>query len=138
MVKKASGNRTPREKLPPEKKSRLVQFRLDPKDTNDAWLLDFIQRRESEGETLRQLFARLARADANAAPIEPVVIASAEDVLDIKQVVQYIMDRIDSGDFGRTSGRRKKQEPEIQISSAARAMLDRHIAGGLLGDDDDE
>lgn len=140
MAKKASGNRTPREKLPPEWKSQLRQFRLDPKDANERWALERIDYYKSQGEGLKELFLRLLRDHEDAEYIEPTVVASAGDVVDIKQLVQYIVDRMESGEFVRGNGgsKRKKRESEIPVNDAMRATLDRYIAGGLLGDEDNE
>lgn len=137
MGSEKSGNKEPREKSPPEMQSRLVQFRLNPKNQNERWALERIDYYKAQGEGLKELFMRLLRDHENAEYVEPTVIASAGDVVDIKQIVQYIADKIESGELGSSNGkRRRKPEPEIPISNATRAMLDRHLVGGLLEDDD--
>lgn len=140
MGSKTSGNKESREKLPPELKSQLRQFRLDPKDPNERWALERIDYYKSTGEGLKELFLRLLRDHEDAEYIEPTVVANAGDVVDIKQLVQYIVERMESGEFTRGNGgsKRKKREPEIPVNDAMRATLDRYIAGGLLGDEDDD
>lgn len=134
------GNRTPREKKPSHQKSQHYQFRLLPRDDHhehDQWLIDLIENEQRKGKSLRAFVSELATHYSNRPPVEPLVIVDAGDVVDIKQLVQYIADRLESGDFARTSGRRRKQEPDTPINDAVRSMVDRHIEGGLLEDDED-
>lgn len=130
------GNRTPRQRKPENEKSRHFQFRLLPKNAtsnNDQWLIDLI---DNDPDDLRTLIGKMAEQYTNRTPVEPSVIADAYDVLDIRQIVQYIADKLESGEFAPAAGKRRKRDAEPPINEAMRSMLDRHIAGGLLDDDE--
>lgn len=146
MGGKASGNRRDRKKLPPELKSRTVQFRLDPKKEAEghAWALErteyYTDQYLSVGKQTAEFYIDLLLCFENRERVEPTVLAGAGDIVDIKQLVQYIADKIETGELVRpASGKpRRKKEQQVELSDSMRATLDKYISGGLLGDDEDE
>lgn len=138
MKKKASGNFTPRDKKPDDEKSKLVQFRLHPDNVDEAWALERIDHYRDNGLSLRSLFVEaLAAYEGRRMPVRSVDVTGS-DVLEIKDIVQYIAEKLDSGEWSQgRPAKRKTREREVNLPDAVRSTLDRYIGGGLTDEDED-
>jgi hypothetical protein len=139
MGSRLSGDRsTPRAKLPKELKSRLIQTRLDPKKPDQKKLLDRLAVYFNNGWTLRLLLEHgidaIEGRDSNR-----YVAVDGQELIEVRQIVQYIMDKLESGAFvsqvaPRTS---RKKNADMQLSANVRDALDHYLSGGITADDED-
>jgi hypothetical protein len=143
MGSKNSGNRVSRRpKLPPELKSRLYQVRLDPKKPEHRPLMDGLDNYLSNdgyerGEQMRELLELGLVAKGAGEFQQRQVRVSTDDVLDIKEVVYYIMDKLESGLIVQGSGGRVKKAKKIDLPDPIRNTLDHYIGGGISAEDDE-
>lgn len=140
-----SGNRRPKRRAAPEDKSRAVTIRLNPRREEHRWALAYLEQFDREQLQVDEA-SRWTRGDlivdalmtrAGVERTEPTVIARAEDVLHIRQIVEYLMDKVESGELG--SGARKqsrRREPAVMITAELRETVDRYVQGGLSAADD--
>lgn len=141
MGSKTSGNRLKRpEKLPVEMKSRLYQFRLDPKKDTHRPLIDKLDGylsndKYERAEQIRELIDIGLAAKGVGEFDQRQVKVSSNDVLDIKEVVYYIMDKLESGVLVQGGGKRKKAKA-IELPESIQSTLDHYIGGGITGEDD--
>lgn len=145
MGNERSGNRKPKRKADPADKSRPITIRLNPRKPEHRWALDYLEEFDREQLQVDE-DNRLARGDlivdalmvrAGIERTEPTVIARAEDVQQIRQIVEYLMDKVESGELGSGGKRQpKRREQSIKITSELRETVDRYITGGLSGADD--
>lgn len=142
---KRSGNRNPRQKAPGNLKSKQVNMHLNPRNEWHKWALGYItdfqkeqlQRPDSERLTLGDLFVEGLQALAGIERTEPRVIASAEDVVQIHSIVQYIMDKLESGGFAVSEGKKRtKREKQTPLSEGMQATVDRYMSKGFIGSED--
>jgi hypothetical protein len=132
------GNSNPKPKLPKELKSRMLGFRLDPKNEADRALLTRIETLAADGVGLRQLVSEaIAAYTQTPIPIR-TVDAGAEALATILSELEGIRDRLDNLPVSETPRRRKK---ETMLPEGLRATIDRLIdtarVGAQVFDDDD-
>lgn len=138
-MKKRSGNRTPREKKPESEKSKLFQFRLHPDNVEEAWAMERIKHYNDNGLGLRGLFIEaIASYEGRKMPVRTVDV-NGSDVLEIKDLLQYIAEKLANGEW--VQGDMKKQKStktrNIELPDAVRNTLDRFIGGGMTDDEDE-
>jgi len=146
-----SGNRRPKQRAAPEDKSRPVTIRLNPRKDEHRWALAYLEQfdREQlqvdEGNrwTRGDLLVDALQAREGLERTEPIVVASASDVVHIRQIVEYLMDKVESGELGGGSGRKssRRRAPAVEITAELRETVDRYVQGGLSsadGLDEDE
>lgn len=144
MGSKQSGNRRPKRREDPNNLSRRITIVLNPRKEEHRWALSLLDAFDAEQQQL-PLNERRYRGDLMVEALvvhagyerqEPTVQASAQDVIAIRDIVQYIMDKIESGGLPGGGGKRRKKEAPAVISGSMQATIDRYIAGGLSGDAD--
>jgi hypothetical protein len=139
-------NRTPREKLPPEQKSRTYSIRLDPKNIDDAWVIDAIEFYAKQEVDLKTLFKELL-AGAEGKPVGDVRI-KARDIADMIRTIRELKEMLEGGAVtvggtgaGKPKARRAKQK-EIEYSDTMRSTFDKFVNRGFSAadfeDEDDE
>lgn len=138
-------NRTPREKLPKEQKSKPFSFRLDPKNVDDAWVIDAIDFYAKQGIDLKTLFKDLL-ANAEGKPVGSVKV-KARDIADMIHTIRELREMLESGQFtvgsaneGKSKTRRAKQK-EIEYTDSMRSTFDKFVNRGFSADElegDDE
>lgn len=141
-----SGNRTSRRRASPEEKSVNASIRLNPRKEGHRWALDYLAAFDAEQERLPMderrfrgdLVVDALMAYAGHEQEEPTVRANAQDVVMIREIVQYMMDKFESGAYAATGGgtKRKKREPQAQLSDTMQATVDHYIANGFTGSQD--
>lgn len=144
MGSKKSGNRLPKEKASPDEKSVNFGIRLNPRNDDHRWALGEVRRFLSEQRalpleqrrSLGDLFVEALQAKQGIERVEPTVLVSAWDVADIKSIVQYLMDKIESGEFAPATNTRKKRAPKNDLSESMRETVDRYLSRGFAGSDD--
>lgn len=145
MGGKGSGNRRPRKKADPDEKSRGITIRLNPRNPKHLWALDYVYNFDYE-QGQKPEDARLYRGDlfvdalavyAGYTKEERPVEVSAQDVADIRDIVEYILDRIENGGIVSSgAGKRQKREHYADISESMQATIDHYISSGFTGDND--
>lgn len=141
MKDKRQGNHNPKPKLPPNEKSQRVQFRLDPKDTDDAWALDARSReKQANGWDDQELFKQGLQALGNPRPNTEVPITS-HDIRSIHESLDWIIAQIQSGNWvmsEKETKRRGKKDNRIEIPDVMVSSVDRYADQGIVAEDDDE
>lgn len=140
----ASGNFHPKTKADPAQKSFNISIRLNPRKPEHRWAAEYLAAFDAEQARLPEderqyrgdLIVAALQALAGVQASEPTVTASARDVERIGQIVEYIMDRIDSGAFTAAKPTRKKREQPNELSDSMKATIDRYTAGGFTGGSD--
>jgi len=132
-----SGNHQPREQKSPDEKSRLYQFRLHPDNPDEAWAMERLEAYRKQGLSLRQWAVEaVALTEDMGLPVREVAV-NAQDVLDIKDALQWLMEQLESGAFAgggrRTGGRQKK----VNVPQSVVKTLERYMGGGMVSDDDE-
>lgn len=134
------GNRTEREKLPPEQKSQVMAFRLDPK--KDMWALHRVDWYQSEYNWgLRELFIKgLEALEGVELSAEPVSIHPSI-VHEMWQMLQSLSEHAaNGGSFGVYAENRETGEitkRQLKFSNGTLDTFDRYAGGGVSIDDED-
>lgn len=138
-----SGNRRPKRRANPEDKSFTVSIRLNPRKEAHRWARDYLAAFDAEQEQLPE-DERQYRGDLVVAALmaydgqqqtEPTVIASAQDVVAIRDIVQYILDQVQQGGLPVANGKRKPKVKPATVSPSMQATINRYIDNGFTGDD---
>lgn len=144
MGSKASGNRTPRQRVDANEKSFSMSVGINPRNPSHQWFVHYVDDFEkSQAHLPRE--QRLSRGDfiiqrvrlsEGIEPYEPTLTASAHDIADIRAIVQYIMERLESGVMVQSGNKRPKREKAKPLSSGMAATIDHYIDSGFSGTSD--
>lgn len=139
-----SGNFRSKRRADPADKSFTVSIRLNPRKEAHRWARDFLAAFDEEQARLPE-DERQYRGDLVVAALmaydgqqqtEPTVTASAQDVVAIRDIVQYILDQIQQGGQPASSGKRKPKLKAADLSDSMQATINRYMSGGFTGDAD--
>jgi len=143
MGSKASGNRKPRIRASEREKSYSISVGINPRKKEHLWFAEYLEAFE-RNEERNPPDKRLSRGDfiiqrvrlsEGIEPYEPTLTANAHDIADIRAIVQYIMERIESGALVQSGGKRAKREKVQPLSSGMVATIDHYINNGFSGAD---
>lgn len=141
MKVKAQGNHNPKKKLPSHEKSQRVQFRLDPKDADDAWALDARSReKQANGWDDQELFKQGLQSLGNPRPNTAVPI-TPRDITSIHETLDWIVAQIQTGAWvmsDKETKRRGKKDARIDIADFIQPSVERYVDEGIVAEDDDE
>lgn len=144
MGSKASGNRKPRIKADKREKSYSISVGINPRKDEHRWFAEYLEKFE-RGQQQNPPDKRLSRGDfiiqrvrlsEGIEPYEPTLTANAHDIADIRAIVQYIMERLESGVMVQSGNKRAKREKAKPLSSGMAATIDHYIDSGFSGTDD--
>lgn len=127
-------------KLPPEQKSKVIAFRLDPKSADGAWALDIINtwQQNNPGIDLRELFMRALEAHVGQARVKSEVKIKAADIRQMMKMIQQINERIQSGQWVSSATGQNASSDDPDFSEGIQAIFDHYSSmPGLTGDDED-
>lgn len=134
-------NRNPRDKLPKEEKSRTYSLRLDPKNPDDAWVIDAIEFYRGQGVDFKTLFKDLL-ANAEGRPVgNSEVKIKAKDIAEMMRAIRDMKEMLESGNFtagGETSGKRKSRgskTKDIEYTDSMRNTFEKFVSRGFSADD---
>lgn len=141
MKGSGQGNHNAKPKLPPHEKSQRVQFRLDPKDADDAWALDArSSEKQKNGWDDQELFKQGLQALGNPRPNTEVPITS-RDIRSIHETLEWIVQQIQSENWvmsEKETKRRGKKDQRIDIADFMQPSVERYVDEGIVAEDDDE
>ena len=138
MVKENDGRRNnkppknPNPRKNKESKSHVYQFRLNPENENEALMIDVIERQKANGDTIRIFVGNLIQRYHNAG--EPQLEIKRGEFAELRRVVEWIADQIESGGITQSKSKPKKQA-KVQMPSAIADTLSRYMNMGISNGD---
>lgn len=129
------------EKLPPEQKSQVVSFRLDPKTADGAWALDQIDtwKRNNPNGSMTELFLQLLEIATSQPRASSELKIKAGEIRKILRLLEDIRSHVESGQWVHADSGAPVQFGDLDIDDGAMQTINHYVSlGGLTADEVDD